>query len=59
MTPQRYEKLMSRQARLTKAEVKEGWHYCPEWDGLLIHPSDPEADFCTALQAEASDGRGQ
>lgn len=24
-----------------------GFHYCPDWDGLLIHSSDPEAECCT------------
>lgn len=21
-------------------------HYCPDWDGMLIQPSDPEFDCC-------------
>jgi hypothetical protein len=25
---------------LTSEEVNEGWHWCPEWDDLLIHPND-------------------
>ena len=24
--------------RLTADEVKQGWHFCREWDGLLIGP---------------------
>lgn len=24
-----------------------GSHSCPDWDGLLIHPSDPEMEGCT------------
>ena len=23
---------------LTAEEIKEGWHYCLEWDDMLIHP---------------------
>ncbi len=32
--------------KLTKAEIAEGWHFCPEWDFLLIHPKDTEYKFC-------------
>lgn len=24
-----------------------GFHYCPDWDGLLIHSSDHEMECCT------------
>ena len=27
---------------LTAEEIKEGWHYCLEWDDMLIHPKDAE-----------------
>jgi len=28
-------------------EVAEGWHFCWDWGGLLIHQDDPEACACT------------
>jgi len=28
--------------RLTPEEMAEGWHYCWEWDGLLVCPDFPE-----------------
>lgn len=37
MTKARYNELMSTDvAKLTEAEVEEGWHFCNEFDGLLI-----------------------
>lgn len=35
---------MSRE--LTKPEIDKGWHYCPDWDGMLINPGCPEAEVC-------------
>lgn len=34
-------------ATLTKEELAEGWHFCSEFDGLLIHSSHPEYEVCT------------
>jgi len=31
---------------LTAAELKNGWHWCDEWDGLLIHIDDAEFKQC-------------
>ena len=47
MTPERYHKLMKADERLTKEEFEAGWHFCYDWDGLLIGPEDPEYDVCT------------
>ena len=33
-------------ASLTKEECEHGWHFCPEWDGLLIGPGMGELDCC-------------
>jgi hypothetical protein len=33
--------------RLTDVECADGWHLCAEWDGMLIHPTWPEAECCT------------
>ena len=42
----RYIEVMKNGAKLTAAEVKEGWHFCPDWDFLLIHPDTQEAECC-------------
>lgn len=31
---------------LTPEEVAEGWHFCDDWDGLLVHPTMIEAESC-------------
>lgn len=32
--------------RLTSNELAEGWHFCPEWDDLLIGPGMGETESC-------------
>jgi hypothetical protein len=35
-------------ALLTEEEINAGWHFCPEWDGLLIGPGMAEYEsFCS------------
>jgi len=34
-------------AKLTEDEVKEGWHFCYEWDSLLVGPGMPEGEVCS------------
>lgn len=33
---------------LTEEEIKEGWHFCREFDGLLVNSNDLEGEgqFC-------------
>lgn len=31
---------------LTAEELANGWHWCEEWDGLLIHSDDREFEHC-------------
>lgn len=31
---------------LSDEEIAEGWHWCPEWDGLLVGPGMPEMESC-------------
>ena len=31
---------------LTEEEVRIGWHWCPEWDGLLVGPGSGEWGDC-------------
>ena len=33
--------------RLSEDEMKEGWHFCAEWDDLLIHADSDEFHFCS------------
>lgn len=28
-----------------------GWHFCPDWDYMLIHTSWPETDGCTCKRS--------
>lgn len=32
---------------LTQEEFLQGYHFCPDWDFLLVGPEDPEAQACT------------
>lgn len=47
MTNRRWIQLMMELGRkLTDEETAEGWHFCPEWDGLLIGPGMEETCSC-------------
>ncbi len=51
MTDTRFAELMKDDgAELTEAEVCEGWHFCNEFDGLLVNWRDKasEGQFCTS-----------
>lgn len=37
--------------QLTPEEFASGWHYCWDWDGLLIGPGCPEIECCTCTSA--------
>lgn len=32
--------------KLTESELAAGWHFCNDWDGLLINAKDIEFDHC-------------
>ena len=32
---------------LTQEEIQEGWHFCWDWDGLLVGPGMGEIESCT------------
>lgn len=36
-------------ARLTPEEIAQGWHFCVEFDGLLVGPGSQERQFCGHL----------
>lgn len=47
MSLNRWKELMDDESKeLTSDEQQKGWHFCTEWDGLLIHPSDEESRSC-------------
>jgi hypothetical protein len=48
MTVERWDSLMKdgSELELSKEEIKNGWHFCPCWDGLLIGEKMGELDFC-------------
>jgi hypothetical protein len=37
------------EAELTAAELAEGWHWCWEFDGLLVGPEMGELNHCHCL----------
>lgn len=40
---------------LTKEDIKSGWHFCCDWDGMLIHETWTESICCRCN--EQSEGR--
>ena len=47
MTSERYWELeTSPTAELTKEERAEGWHWCIDWDGMLVGPGMVEESGC-------------
>ena len=51
MTSERYKELMDtdRPIQLTDDEIEAGWHFCYEFDGLLVGPGMQELQVCTCL----------
>lgn len=48
MTAERLQQLLHDQTdQLTPDEVESGWHFCPEWDDMIIGPDCNELVFCT------------
>lgn len=51
MTEERYRALnRNMDLTLTPEEVAAGWHFCYEWDGMLIHREDMEAKACRCFE---------
>jgi len=49
MTRERYDLLMKDDTvPLSDAELKDGWHFCYEFDGLLVGPGMGEASCCNS-----------
>lgn len=50
MTPERYKQLTDTDDyQLTPDEIALGWHWCNEFDGLLVGPGSHELKFCKCL----------
>lgn len=50
MTSNRYKELMADDtAQLTDAEIAAGWHFCQDYDGLLVGPGMMELSVCRCL----------
>jgi hypothetical protein len=48
MTTERWRRLMSCEGlKLQPDEIAEGYHFCPDWDDLLVGPDMQESDTCT------------
>ena len=54
MTAERYNALMGDERLcLDWQEISEGWHFCHEFDGLLVGPGmESELSVCRCLPAE-------
>lgn len=51
MTDERWTTLMQfDHEQLTPEEIKLGWHFCAEWDGLLVGPGMDERDACVCFK---------
>lgn len=47
MNNERWKDLMANdKLYLTVEELQEYWHFCPDWDGLLINPDMGEWKAC-------------
>ena len=47
MNDERWKKLMEDDSiELTRDEISQGWHWCNEFDGLLVGPGMSEMEFC-------------
>ena len=53
MTESRYEELRADLTlKLTPEEIKRGWFFCCDWDGMLLHKSDEEVKCCCSCLKE-------
>jgi hypothetical protein len=46
MPVRRYIELDLRGGGLTQEELDAGWHFCYDWDGMLVGPGMPETEIC-------------
>jgi hypothetical protein len=46
MTNKRRVQLESGEGSMTEQEKDQGWHFCPDWDFMVIGPASPEVYVC-------------
>lgn len=50
MSKERWTELEKNQElKLTEQEIADGWHFCPEWDGLLVNKHDEEGEGAACI----------
>lgn len=55
MDIQRIKELETKEISLTKEELEEGWHFCPDWDYMVINKyTSPEAECCLCEKHKVS-----
>ena len=48
MTNERYIELeLNQEAKLTSEEINDGYHWCVDWDGMLVGADMDAIDGCT------------
>lgn len=57
MTPERSRELNSATSgKLTADEMRQGWHFCWDWDGLLVNVNDRDGEgACCTCEPWAED----
>lgn len=46
MKEDRRTRLETTDLELTEEERDQGYHFCPDWDFMLVGPNDPESTAC-------------
>lgn len=54
MTSDRWDDIHYRNQSITPEEFERGWHFCPDWDLLLVGPGMEELSCCTCRWDDAS-----
>ena len=49
MDDKRYNEVDRGLKALEKHELDLGWHFCIEWDGMLVGPGMPELECCNCI----------
>lgn len=55
MNGERWSQLNRDGRGLTPEEFAQGWHYCIEWDFLLVGPGMVERDACMCFKSHKND----
>lgn len=58
MTPKRLFELETAQSNLSKEELDLGFHFCPDWDYMVVGPNDPESHACGCNIGSRKDMKG-